>query len=623
VLKAGGMGATFAFAAAVAFCASPVTAIAAVAAEPPLPAPALLLTGSVRDQSGAAPSARVLVRDAHGRVVGSAETGRDGTFAALLDAAPAEVEVDCAHCARLRVAATGGPLALVVTRFAALAGAPPQSDDFAALPYRDPAQALALTPYVVALQTGGGLVAALSDRGLGGGDGLVIDEGVPAYDPASADPGLFAFPGRSLGTVSNEPASRAFEYGSYAGGGTFALDPFGAEGTGTAFDTGWGFALAQRLQTGPVQALFAGSSDPDGVLRERIDLSAVAALGTGTLRGTASLASQSVDDLSVADARSRALASLFYSVVSQRAVTDLAIDALDSRAAYELPYSYGQQAATSASALDARIRIERPAWLSFAYGGFVRRANAGYGDAPGTQPGAAYDTGAAYVEAAHDGPLGFAAGLGVQHSDARSGATGMRSGETVVLPSLVANAGLGPDLSLHAGVSSALRAPLPYELPQYASAAYVLERSSVEETGLAFDDRRRFQAGATVFAERSTGLTEAHLHGVGFSLAWQIAPRLSLRAWTLHDALNADAQALTDQPGDLGTSLARAVAWLSYESPGGLRFDALARGARDASGRESDLDADVVVPVRAGVALTAGSERERGRRRSYVGLRLR
>jgi hypothetical protein len=98
---------------------------------------------------------------------------------------------------------------------------------------------------------------------------------------------------------------------------------------------------------------------------------------------------------------------------------------------------------------------------------------------------------------------------------------------------------------------------------------------------------------------------------------------LSLRAWTLHDALDADAQSLTDQPGDVGTSLSRAVAWLSYEAPGGLRVDLLARGARDASGRESDIDADFVAPLRPGLALTAGSERERGRRRSYAGLRIR
>ncbi len=619
MLKALGFRVGLGLATVAIFCVPPHPARAA---EPLEPVP--LLTGSVRDQTGAVPAARIVVRDAKGRAVGSARTARDGTFAAVLEGAAASVEVECVYCAPLREPVpAGGAVVLLVTRFTALESGAPDGADLAALPYRDPAQAVALAPFVVASQTGGGLVASLSDRGLGGGDGLVFDRGVPAYDPASADPGLFAYPGRSLGAVSYLPASRAFEYGSYAGGGSFALDPFGGEGGGTEFDTGWGFALAQRLQTGPVQAMFAGSSDPDGVLRERIDLGASAALGGGTLRAGASVASQSVDDLYVADARSRALASLVYTEVSQRAVTDLAIDALESHAAYELPDAYGQPEATAASALDARIRVERPAWLSVAYGGFVRRANAGYGDAYGAPPGAAYDTESAYVEAAHDGVPGFAAGLGVQHSDARPDSTDTTSGETVVLPSLTANAGLGADVSLRAGISSALRAPLPYQLPQYASDAYVLERSTVEEAGLAFDDLRRFQAGATAFAERSTGLTQQHLGGVGFSAAWQIAPRLSLRAWTLHDALDADAQSLTDQPGDVGTSLSRAVAWLSYEAPGGLRVDLLARGARDASGRESDIDADFVAPLRPGLALTAGSERERGRRRSYAGLRIR
>ena len=66
----------------------------------------------------------------------------------------------------------------------------------------------------------------------------------------------------------------------------------------------------------------------------------------------------------------------------------------------------------------------------------------------------------------------------------------------------------------------------------------------------------------------------------------------------------------------------RASAWLSYEAPGGLRFDAIERGASGGAVRETDLDADVVVPLHAGFAFTAGSERERGRRRAYIGLRV-
>jgi hypothetical protein len=116
-------------------------------------APAALLTGSVRDQRGLAPEAAILVRDANGHVVGSARTAPDGTFAAILTGAPAAVDVRCGHCAALHAAVTAGePAVLVVTRFSALENSSPDSADLRALPYRDPAQALALAPFTVAAQ---------------------------------------------------------------------------------------------------------------------------------------------------------------------------------------------------------------------------------------------------------------------------------------------------------------------------------------------------------------------------------------------------------------------------------------------------------------------------------------
>ena len=617
MLNALGLRAAFALAAGTAFLSAPAPAAAQASAA------AELLSGSVRDQSGAAPPAKVVVRDAAGRVVGSAVTGRDGTFTALLDGTPAEVEVVCAHCAPFRVRAASGPLVLIVTRFRALAGGTPDAADLAALPYRDPAQAVALTPYVVALQTAAGRVASLSDRGLQNGDGLILDDGVPAYDPAGADPGLFAFPARSLASVSLTPASQAFAYGSFAGGGTFGLDTFGADqGGSAAFDAGQDFALDARLRAGGFDAALADSRDADGVARERFDLAAAGEFAGGTLRGVASLASQTSADLDLADDRSRALAGLTYTRVSERALTLIDFDALEAHSAYATPNLYVPQNATNADSLAAQLRVERPAWTTLAYGLLLRSAYGSYGGTPAVPPDAAYASENAYVEAKHDGPVSVDAGLGLDDSSGRFGA-GTRASETVVLPSLVAGVALGA-FALRAGVSDSARAPTPYELlaEPYAE-TYALERSALRELALDFDDSRRLRLGASLFHENVTGFEAHAVSGLGLSLAWQIAPRLSLRAWTLHDDLSTYAQSLTAQPGGLGTPLARATAWLSYEAPGGLRFDAIERGASGGAVRETDLDADVVAPLRAGLAFTAGSERERGRRRSYAGLRIR
>ena len=146
MLKALGLGAVFA-----ATSGAALFGIGRPAAASDL-APSPLLTGSVRDQTGAAPPARVRVRDVTGRVVGSAETARDGTFAIVLDGTAATVEVSCVHCAPFRAPVVEGPLVAVVTRFHALDGGMPDGADLAALPYRDPAQAVALNPFTVALQ---------------------------------------------------------------------------------------------------------------------------------------------------------------------------------------------------------------------------------------------------------------------------------------------------------------------------------------------------------------------------------------------------------------------------------------------------------------------------------------
>jgi hypothetical protein len=617
VLKALGVSAAFALAGAVLFFFATVPAKAQTA---------VLLTGSVRDQSGEAPAARIVARDAAGRIVGTTETSRDGTFSALLDGAAADVEVRCLHCAPFHAKTTGGPLVLIVTRFRALDGGTPDAADFAALPYRDPAQAVALTPWVVALQAPGGRVAALSDRGLGNGEGLVLDDGVPAYDPATGDPGLYAFPARSAGAVDVTPAAQAFTYGSYAGGGIFAFDPF-AQGAGgdAALDLGQDYAFAARARAGQVDAALAESRDDDGIARQRFDAALSSQLGGGTLRAVVGVAAQQSADLSLGDDRSRALASLTYARTSQRAVTDVAIDALETHALYSVA-PLGPDYGTSAGALEARLDVARPGWVEYDYGTLVRRASAGFGDDEydgylSGPPNAAYWSQTAYVAAKHDGPLGFDAGIGLENASLRA-AGESTSTETVALPSLSANASLGGGFALRAGVSSALREPLPYELYDETQGDYGLARSALQEGSLDYDDGRRFRFGASLFRENVTGFAAHALGGLGLSLAWQIAPRLSLRAWTLHDDLAPYTPALALSAYPPGASIARATAWLSYEAPGGLRFDAIDRGSSGGSTRETDLDADVVVPLRAGFAFTAGSERERGKRRAYVGLRV-
>jgi hypothetical protein len=584
-------------------------------AQEPLPRP--LAVGSIRDQIGRPVPARITVFDVSGTVVGQGAGDPDGTFAVSLSAPGASLAVSCRHCAPLRVTLPdAGPVALIVTRYLALDQSAPNRSDLAALPYRDPAQAAALVPYAVAVGAGTRVVA-LSDRGLGQGLGLVLDAGAATYDPVTGDQGLFAFPGRSVEAFQTSSPARAFTYGSYAGGGTFAFDRLGDEPRSeAAFDSGAGWAFSVAAPAGSLTPALAASRDDDGVLRERADLALQQDFAGGTLRAQAALASQDSDSLATADRRSLSLLTLAYSTVSRQYVTSLGAGAEATHGSYELAAgadAYG----TSSSALDAYLRVERPAFVTLAVGGAVRAWSGAY-SAFVSQDSAHYDSELAYVEAAHAGPLWFDAGVGVD----RVGVAGTGS-DAVGLPSLAAGATLPDGLGLRLAASTSLRAPELFELPQPAVPSPLeVQRTSLLEAALEFDDSRRVRFGADLFRQRTTGLEADSLGGVGFSLTWQIAPRLSLRAWTLHDATatNEIAPAYGSY-ASLGSAFGRAAVWATYEAPLGLRFDAIARRESGASGTAVDFDADVIAPLVAGVALAAGTSRTNNLRRTYVGLR--
>ncbi len=581
------------------------------------PAPLPLAVGSIRDQTGRPVPATITVFDAAGTVVGRGASDADGTFAVSLAAPGASLSVSCRHCAPLRATLPGSaPVALIVRRYLALDQSAPDRADLAALPYRDPAQAAALVPYAVAVASGARVVA-LSDRGLGQGLGLVLDGGAAAYDPVTGDQGLFAFPGRSLDALQTSSPTRAFTYGSYAGGGTFAFDRLGDEPrTEAAFDSGAGWAFSAAAPAGSLTPALAASRDDDGVLRERADLALDQEFAGGTLRVQGVLASQDSDSLATADRRSLSFLTLAYGTISRQYVTSFGAAAESTHGSYEpaaSPSAYG----TSSSALDAYVRVERPAFVTLSVGGVIRAWSGAY-SAYAAQEAAHYDSELAYVEAAHAGPIWFDAGVGVD----RVGVAGTGS-DAVGLPSLSAGATLPNGFGLKLAASTSLRAPELFELPQpNVPSPLEVQRTSLLEAALEYDDSRRLRFGADVFRQRATGLEPDSLGGVGFSLTWQVAPRLSLRAWTLHDATATNEVV----PGygsyaSLGTSFGRAALWASYEAPLGLRFDAIARRESGVAGTAVDLDADVVAPLAAGVALAAGTSRTNNLRRTYVGLR--
>jgi hypothetical protein len=122
-----------------------------------------------------------------------------------------------------------------------------------------------------------------------------------------------------------------------------------------------------------------------------------------------------------------------------------------------------------------------------------------------------------------------------------------------------------------------------------------------------------------LFRENLADVAPRGTSGVGLSVAWQIAPLLSLRAWTLNDSGEQDRSLAAMLYGS--PSLSRGVAWLSYENPSALRFDALVHRDRYGNGAPAaDLDGSATIPLNRSVAATFGTLRRDARRRFYAGL---
>ena len=104
--------------------------------------------------------------------------------------------------------------------------------------------------------------------------------------------------------------------------------------------------------------------------------------------------------------------------------------------------------------------------------------------------------------------------------------------------------------------------------------------------------------------------------GLGASFGWEVAPRLSLRAWSLRDGdvLHATMRPYPGGPQRPVTILRtfdRDVVWLTWDAP--TRFDVLLRA--------HVLEGNLRVPLSTRYALTAGSYVGRDARRTVsVGL---
>jgi hypothetical protein len=577
-----------------------------------------LIVGSVRDENGVPlTGASVTILDAAGRTVAHDVVDGRGTFAARTNGDPVAVQIVGRHCAPVRVPLAGRTeLTVIVRHYAALERSTPDAADLAALPYGRIGDALALTPFTLPAADGTGV----SDRGLGGGDGLIVDDGAPGG-------ALVDFPNRYARTVAVEAPATAYRYAGDGGGGRFQIDQGAGGDAAAAVDGGAASALALDPALGPLHPSVGISSD-GGTLARRADLDATAPLAGGYLRAglaSASLETAAADGL----ARNVDLVHVAYATASRTYRTLASFSASDAGVTSESP----DAGLYRSSYVNADLRVERPGPMTLAFGASAVQQTADAAPAPYPaydRSGRFFDK-TAYVEAfAGDARASFDAGLALGSAAVEdSQFAAKQSGhDTLLLPSLTGRVALGPDAYLRAGYSQSAQLP---ELAQtevfgaFPGAALGFERGELLESALGYDGGGRVSAQAIAYREFRRGIEESGLEGTGLSVAWQAAPRLTIRAWSLRDVPSVAfaLQAPSAFPYAGTDLIGKQLAWLTYANgPGGLRFDAIAHRDVTGAGASRYLDGDVFVPLVSHLAVTAGTV-QHGARTYYLGLRAR
>ncbi len=522
-----------------------------------------LVVGALRDQDGnVVAGASVSALDADGRVLARDRSAADGTFALAAPSRPAAVRVIAEDAEPLRIAVPPGdaPLAGIVRRHRS-ADLVPSVADVAALPAGGLDAVGSVLPYRVTFP------GQISDRWLARGRGVATVEGLAFYRRGDGADATGLLPSHAFGAVGVRGALDAPWYGDRAGAGVVDARLFDREDAVRATTGDAAFTLGHD----PV-VVAAQSWDGDG-MRRLVAARANGALGPVSATVLALLGDAPGAHYAGAGTELHA-ATRTFDVGARFGVTSDVADAA---------------ARNDGSVADAVFDVS-------ARGPNAIAMRARWRDERGTQGNVATEH--------HDAALVFGttrgnvarviAAVALAHGDEQP--YDARSHEALaVLPSLALDAPLNANWSLHlGGGASTLGTP-----------GFGIARASLAEAGIAYADRRRLRAELLAFTEGDHGPAAVN-RGFAASLGWEIAPRLSLRAWSLRDVDRFDATTPLYPGGPTQTisvpeRFDRDVIWLTWDAP--TRLDLLLR--------DGALEANARIPLGARYALSLGSYRRR------------
>jgi hypothetical protein len=536
--------------------------------------------GVVHDTDGYAVAGAVIsLREPGGAPAGTGKTDKDGTFAIDAGGDVATVEVRCAYCMPMTVkrGAADAPVVAVVRRFAALRDRGISAGDARVLPYDSVTDMAALIPFAVATH------GTISDRGLAAARGTVIADGIALYRATDGVDLGTAIPAHATATIAETDPTHANAYDANSSGGLFSIDTLDGSAGLARIDASSGLDATIRAGN-TLRGALETAGGTDAASRAVLATTLPAAGGTLDLRA---VAASGMGADATAFATSFALpvrSTVLNASLSATRSVDVNGPENDNVAALSLQHgdvTFGLRAQRSSGIVDIGTGVQ-------------------------------YDA-RAYIEAVHDNGSTriFASLAAAQDGDAiryRASTGG------ALLPILSISTRVAPSFTVHAdSVDALLAAPLYllYSLPR----GNAVDRSNVIDAGLGFDDAKRFRIDAMAFRQTISGSAFGTTGGSGVSTVWQIAPSLSLRAWTLLSRENGESDYA--YPGVAGgvyatgtNTLDRNVTWITAGTV--LRVDAIWRGGY--------LEGDVSLPAGPQVRFVAGTRRDGSNRMYTAGL---
>ncbi len=555
-------------------------------------APALgqapLVVGSVRDQHGAAIVGAVVAGQTLQGIYPIATTDAVGTFALHADGIVA-IRITCRYCtSALLPVRPGEPVVAIIRRYDALADDAPSPADLENLPYAHVESSVALRPFTLLAQSSAPYPGSiLSDRGLSSSGSLLIDDGAADYDIVTGESPYAFIPAHYEQSALVRDATNAYAYGDQAGGGIVELTPF-ADGSSAEIATIGSDAIARAQVGSDSSAIAVGSFSNDQESRQRGDLFATWPLGAQESLTVAGGSEQGREYESPGSAFAGSF-SFADAAFSDPQALNLTLTGVMDRGDYETssdPFSAYQlpaSAAWSDAGFDAAIHSSGPVV------GFVEvglRSSTGFYD-PQALPYGLPRVGAMLDQTRADAGLeasgtdyALTAGVGAFWFDYAGGTYGVTqpARSALAVPSLEAQ--LFPNGKWSVNLQGSGSFTLPTFVDQYLYAdgqtmPVLIQRNALQAAALTYTDDARVRISFEQALEDVSGASSGRITSTGFAAIWQVAPAISLRAWTMHvtDTAPLYAGAI---PYD-GVAPTVNAFWLTYDTGSAVRADLIYR----------------------------------------------